>query len=380
MPKPQPRRADPPIEPPPASGPAPDEIDFLLRRLGEDRCDVCGEVFPLDELPEVEYGAGEDEATLFICDACLDDYKRCYDCERWFKLDDLVAIAPERLAKLYTADELAAAERDLTGVDETICWRCEHIWDREHPPASVTGTQAPADLSVMDDFLNGVATRLRAGERPETVEMHRHGEDISVTVEYGNDDYDGGGPYALVYWAPPSDWRVVIDDGSSEGTWGDMRGCRFDLPDSEDNALIEPPPYSEPAPDEYDFPFGPLLADEGRCDDCGQVFPEDELSSVEYGAGEDEKELLLCEGCNGNYLACYDCGRSFMTGDLNGIAPERLAEFYSAEELAAAERDGTGVDETICWRCESIWERAHAQRDADVELAPAPGDRREAGA
>lgn len=128
---------------------------------------------------------------------------------------------------------------------------------------------------------------------------------------------------------------------------------------------LEPPPGSEPAPDEYDIPFGPLLEDEERCDDCGEVFARGELSEIDYGAGDEAETLHLCDGCfDGDYKTCYDCGRWFVTGRLVAIAPERLAEIYSPEELAAAERDGTGVDETICWRCDDIWDREHPRASA----------------
>jgi hypothetical protein len=106
-------------------------------------------------------------------------------------------------------------------LDTGVCVR-----KQAHDPAEFPTT----DISSIDVFLSVLAARLNTGERPETVSMRRSGEEVSVTIEYNNDDYDGGGPYALVYWAPDTDWNVVIDDGSSsEGTWGEMRGFRLDL-------------------------------------------------------------------------------------------------------------------------------------------------------
>ena len=105
-------------------------------------------------------------------------------------------------------------------LDTGICVR-----KQAHDPAEFPTT----DISSIDVFLSVVAARLRAGERPQTVSVRRGGGVDTPTIEYGNDDYDGGGPYALVYWAPDTDWKAVIEDGSNEGTWGEMSGFRLDL-------------------------------------------------------------------------------------------------------------------------------------------------------
>jgi hypothetical protein len=78
----------------------------------------------------------------------------------------------------------------------------------------------------LDEFLRGIAEKLRAGERPQEALLREGTEDVTYPISYHQDEYDQG-DYALVGWMPAEDWYVELE----METWGGMEGFRFNLYD-----------------------------------------------------------------------------------------------------------------------------------------------------
>jgi len=103
--------------------------------------------------------------------------------------------------------------------------------------------------------------------------------------------------------------------------------------------------------------------DTSRCDDCHGLFPSDELTEIEYGGGETDEALQVCDGCLGEYAECYSCGRWFMARKLSEPSEEMLAGLYDEATVAVLLEDG-GAPELVCSECEDEFDSHGPNADA----------------